>query len=418
MAISFGCTTTPKKITNSNDYEAYLELPENQTLESALKDREFWKQKLEDNPTQFPFEAKLASSYSHLFSITGQIEYLIKAENHLINVIEATQHKSPEYLKALASNYISQHRFKEALDLLTKAELIGDKLKSTQKMLFDVHLELGNYGMAKMYLDQFLSFSDFDYLIRLAKWSDHQGNLEAAIKYMEQAKAIAETSNLPEIKKWAYTNIADFYGHEGQIQKSYQHYLKALALDPNDAYSKKGIAWIVYSHEKNPDEALRILNKVTESYHAPDYYLLMAEIADFDGNMDLKNEALEQYKTAVKHSGYGDMYNKYNVLLLTDEGENMDEALTIAKIEVQHRPTPESYDLLAWAYYKQGHLNDALDIVNNHIIDKTYEPHILYHVAEIYKAAGMTKEVKPLKEELLGSLYELGPTMVTKINQL
>jgi hypothetical protein len=96
----------------------------------------------------------------------------------------------------------------------------------------------------------------------------------------------------------------------------------------------------------------------------------------------------------------------------------MDRALTIAKIEVQHRPTPESYDLLAWAYYKQGYLNEALDIVINHIIDETYEPHILYHVAEIYKAAGMTKEVKPLKKELLGSLYELGPTMVAKINQL
>jgi tetratricopeptide (TPR) repeat protein len=418
LAISFSCTNTPKKITNVNDYEAYLELPENQALESALKDLEFWNQKLEVNPTQFPFEAKLASSYSHLFGITGQIEYLIEAENHLKNVIEDTHYNSPGYLKSLASNYISQHKFKEALKLLTKAELIGDHLEGTQKLLFDVHIELGNDEMAIMYLDHFVSFSVFDYLIRLAKWSDHQGNLEAAIKYMEQAKTIAETSNLPGIKKWAYTNIADFYGHGGQIQKSYQFYLKALELDPNDAYSKKGIAWIVYSYEKNPDEALRILNQVTQSYHAPDYYLLMAEIADFEGNNVLKNEQLTQYENAVKNVAYGAMYNKYNVLLYTDEGINMDRALTIAKIEFQHRPTPESYDLLAWAYYKQGYLNEALDIVINHIIDETYEPHILYHVAEIYKAAGMTKEVKPLKKELLGSLYELGPTMVAKINQL
>jgi tetratricopeptide (TPR) repeat protein len=285
-------------------------------------------------------------------------------------------------------------------------------------MLFDVHLELGNYKLAKMYLDQFISFSDFDYLIRLAKWSDHQGNLDAAIKYMEQAKAIAETSNLTGIKKWAYTNIADFYGHEGQVQESYHYFLKSLELDPNDAYSKKGIAWIVYSHEKNPDEALRILNQVTKSYHAPDYYLLMAEIADFKGDVALKQEHLEQFKNAVKNTDYGDMYNKYNALLYADEGKNMDEALAIAKIEVEHRPTPQSYDLLAWTHYKQGNLNEALDIVEHHIIDKTFEPHILYHVAEIYKAAGMTKEVKPIKEELLGSLYELGPTMVAKINQL
>ncbi len=417
-ALTLSCTTNPKKITNSNDYEAYLEIPENEVLQSALKDQDFWKQKLEENPSQFPFEAKLASSYSHLFGITGQIEYLIMAENHLKNVIEVTNYENPGYLKALASNYISQHRFKEALGLLTKAELIGDQLEGTQKMLFDVHLELGNYELAKMYLDKFISFSDFDYLIRLAKWSDHQGNLEAAINYMEQAKAIAESSNLPSIKKWAYTNIADFYGHDGQIQKSYAYYLKALALDPNDAYSKKGIAWNVYSYEKNPEEALRILNKVTETYHAPDYYLLKAEIADFEGNNILKNEQLAQYENAVENVAYGAMYNKYNVLYYTDEGKHIDDAIAIAKIEVEHRPTPESYDLLAWAYYKSGDLNEAMNIVNRHIVHKTFEPHVLYHVAEIYKATGRTEEVKPIKKELLGSLYELGPIVSKKVNQL
>ena len=418
VAVAFSCSQPPKQISNVSDYEVYLQGSENEALRLALEDNTFWKDKLANNPSQFPFEAKLASSYSNLFGITGQIEYLIKAEDHLKHVIEVTEYKTPSYLKSLASNYISQHRFKEALILLTKAELIGDNLEGTQKMLFDVHLELGNYEMAKMYLDKFISFSDFDYLIRLAKWSDHQGNLEAAIDYMEQAKAIAEASNLDGIKKWAYTNIADFYGHAGEIQKSYNHYLKALALDPNDAYSKKGIAWIVYSYEKNPKEALRILDKVMETYHAPDYLLLKAEIADFEGNDALKHEQLAQYELEVKNVAYGDMYNKYNVLLYTDEGKHSDETINIAMSEVAHRPTPQSYDLLAWAYYKNGNLNQALDIVNNHLADKTFEPHILYHIAEIYKSAGEVEKLKPLKKELLAASYELGPIVSKKISQL
>src|SRR5690606_18953473 len=125
--------------------------------------------------------------------------------------------------------------------------------------------------------------SDFDYLIRLAKWSDHQGNLDAAIIYLEKAKTTAESSNMKGIKQWAYTNLADFYGHAGRIHDSYNHYLKALELDPNDAYAKKGIAWIVYSYEKNPDEALRILNSVMKDYLAPDYYLLKSQIYEFKG---------------------------------------------------------------------------------------------------------------------------------------
>ena len=415
---SCNTTTTNKKITDANDYNAYLAVSENETLERAQKNEVFWSDKLEKTPNQFPYIGKLASTYTTYFTATGEVDYLKKAEDQLLKVNEVTRYENPSYLRSLAYNYISQHKFKEALVHLEKAEALGENLQATQKMLFDVHLELGNYETAQSYLKTFENFSDFDYLIRLSKWSDHKGNLDAAIKYMGKAMAIAESSNLNDLKQWAYTNIADFYGHAGDIKKSYQHFLKALALDPNDAYAKKGIAWIVYSHEKNPTEALRILDSVTETYKAPDYYLLKAEIADYLGDDAISKTQLALFKTAMQNEAYGDMYNKYNVLLYTDAKTNLDDAIAIAKTEVENRPTPQSYDLLAWTYFNNGNLDKALQIVEDHIINKTYEPETLYHVAEIYKAAGKSEDLKPLKEELLASIYELGPTMESKINQL
>ncbi|WCO00716.1 tetratricopeptide repeat protein [Psychroserpens ponticola] len=409
---------TKSQITNANDYNAYLNVSENETLERARQNEVFWFQKLEQTPNQFPYIGKLASTYSNYFSATGNIDYLKKAENHLIKVNEITKYNNPSYLKSLAYNYISQHKFKEALEHLTKAEILGENLQETQKMLFDVHLELGNYEMAHMYLLTFENFSDFDYLIRLSKWSDHKGNLVAAINYMEKAMLIAEASNLTPLKQWSYTNIADFYGHAGDIEKSYAYFLKALALDPNDAYAKKGIAWIVFSHEKNPEEALRILNAVTETYFAPDYFLLKAEIAEFINDETLVKEQLDLYENAMRNKTYGDMYNKYNVLLYVDSKTNLEEAISIAKTEIENRPTPQSYDLLAWTYFKNGKINEALQIVEKHIINKTFEPETLYHIAEIYKAAGKNKAMKPLKEELLTSIYELGPGMEVKILNL
>ncbi len=409
------CNTKPKaQITNTSDYNTYLKYEKNELVEKAKQNELFWSQKLENSPRQFPYHLKLAETYTEFFSATGIIAYLKKAENHLIELNTATNYKKPGYLKSLAYNFISQHRFKEALKLLTKAELLGEDLQETRKMLFDVHLELGNYELAHTYLNTFENFSDFDYLIRLSKWSDHKGNLDAAIKYMEKAMLIAEASNLKTFKQWSYTNIADFYGHAGEIEKSYQHYLKALELNPNDAYAKKGIAWIVYSYEQNPNEALRILNSVTTSYFAPDYYLLKAEIAEFLNDENLVVEQMALYDKAMQNEAYGDMYNKYNVLLKADSNE----ALRIAQKEVDNRPTPQSYDLLAWAHFKNGNTYEALDIIDDHVIDKTFEPEALYHVAEIYKAAGRLDSVKPLKKELLASTYELGPTMTTKIDQL
>ena len=247
LLLMVSCNNESKQITNTQDYTAYLETSENEMLQLVKEDYLFWEKKLEKEPQQFPYLAKAAASQSQIFNKTGAIEALVKAEQFLIKANEATHYDKAGFLRALARNYVSQHRFKEALTLLKKAEVNGEGLKGTQKMLFDVHLEIGNFDEAKWYLETIRKNSDFDYLIRLSKWSDHRGNLDAAIKYMEQAKHIAEASNVPSIKQWVYTNLADYYGHAGKIEASYKHYLKALELDPNDAYAKKGIAWIVYS---------------------------------------------------------------------------------------------------------------------------------------------------------------------------
>jgi len=407
---------TSNQVTNETDYSPYLSTKIDSS--KLLEDVNFWTDRIEKSSSAYTYLVKRANAHTKVFSTTGNIDYLIKAEQDLIEANKIVKDSDAGLLKNLAANYISQHRFKEALELLLKAKTNGENLKGTKKMLFDVHLELGNYIYAESYLKDLKNTSDFDYLIRSAKWEDHIGNLEGAILQMEKATAIAESSNLKGIKQWAYTNLADFYGHAGKIDKSYTYFLKTLALDPNDAYAKKGIAWIIYSHEKNPKEALSILNHITSYYNSPDYDLLKAEIAEYTNNGDLKSKALASYTNAVKNAQYGEMYNKYNVALYSEDLSQPELALEIAKREIENRPTPQSYDLLAWSYFKTGDVKKANDIIEAHVEGQTSEPDVLYHIAKIYKAAGKTDKVAPIKQELIGSLYELGPTMATKINQL
>ncbi|MEO6348556.1 MAG: cell surface protein [Aquaticitalea sp.] len=419
LLILSSCNSDKKQVTNSKDYNNYLELAENKNLQNAESNREFWTKKLVNNPTQLPYLGNIASSYSHLFAATGDIAYLKEAEKNLIQAHEYYNYQNLGSLMGLASNYISQHKFKEALMLLTKAELLGDHLSDIQKMIFDVQMELGNYDMAKVYLEKLENMNDFDYLIRLSKWSDHYGNLDATIKYLEKAQTIAESSKKDDIMYWTYTNLADFYGHAGRVEESYKLYLKALNINPDDAYSKKGIAWIAYSYENNPDEALRILNTVTETYHSPDYFLLKAQIYEYKSDTAEKEAQLKLYKEAVKNPSYGDMYNMYNVILYNHENENLDEAIAIAKIEVENRPTPTSYDLLAWSYFNNGNLAEALKIVKTHIIDHTSHPLALLHCAVILKAGGETEKANEIKNKLEeNNLYELGPVATKDVNRI
>ena len=252
------------QITNVNDYNNYLSASHQEALALTETKLAFWTKKLETSPNQFPFLSKIAGAHTEKFMMSGDIGSLKDSETTLLKLNKITKFTNASYLRALARNYISQHKFKEALEALLKAETNGAHLKATHSMLFDVHLELGNTQKAVYYLDEIKDFNSFDYLIRLSKYNDHQGDLQSAIRYLEKALVIAEASNLDATKQWTYTNLADYYGHAGKIKQSYQYYLKALAIDENDAYAKKGIAWIIYSYEQNPKEALRILNTVMQ----------------------------------------------------------------------------------------------------------------------------------------------------------
>jgi tetratricopeptide (TPR) repeat protein len=321
-------------------------------------------------------------------------------------------------VRSLARNYISQHRFKEALVLANKALTIGEGRKETQKLLFDVQMELGNYAQAVKNLNAIRNMNDFDYLIRLAKWNDHKGDLKTAITFMEKARDIAEKEGNKTLKIWSYSNLGDFYGHAGSIQESYDSFLKTLALDPNYSYALKGIAWIVFSKERNTIEANRIIDAIAKTHNTPDFYLLKSQIAQFDGdkNQEIKNK--NAYFSMMKKNNYGAMYNKYNTLIYADDKQTAQKALAIAKIEVNHRPTPDSYDLLAWSYLNLGQNKKALEIAQNHVIGKSFEPKVQYHLAMIYKSNNLIDKTKPIKQELLSSLYELGPNFVKKVNQL
>ncbi|MEB8344451.1 hypothetical protein OO010_00195 [Flavobacteriaceae bacterium KMM 6898] len=412
----FSCENLEQtQVTNQKDYNKFLVSNPSRTTSSYY---ELWNSKIKPDSIQLTSFGIVAGEYNRYFQNTGDITYLKRAEQVLKKAVDIAAIGKAGYQRALARNYIAQHRFREALQLAEAARQWGSGVVDTQSLLFDIHMELGSYSQAEKYLDSIKNMSQFGYLIRAAKWNDHKGDLDTTIRFMEMAKQKAENSNNSELMLWSYTNIADYYGHAGKIKESYDYYLKSLQLDPKNAYAKKGIAWIVFSYEKNPEEALRILDSVTKDYSAPDYYLLKSEIAAFQNNEIESLVNLDKYYMAVQNPSYGEMYNAYNVSLYLEKTGQYEKALMIAEKEVLNRPTPHSYDLLAYSYFKIGEKNKALQVVEEHIFGKTFEPNILYHTAEIYKANGKMSKVKELKEELSDAAYELGPNMANKISKL
>ncbi len=415
LLVVFSCQSDPEFSTKVSDYEKFLS---SETPKTTSKYFELWNSKIKADSLQLLSLGNVAGEYARYFSENGDIQYLKKAEKALSKAVEIAAVNRSGYLRALSRNYISQHRFKEALALAESARELGSGIKESHSLLFDIHMELGNYRLAERYLDSIKNMSDFGYLIRVAKWNDHKGDLDTTIRFMEKAMQKAESANNKTLKVWSYSNIADYYGHAGRIADSYRHYLKTLELDPANAYAKKGIAWIVFSHEKNGKEALRILNAAEKNYTSPDHYLLKSEIAEYMGMQEDAALYLDQYYNLVQDKAYGKMYTGHQVQFHIDESTNYNKALELALEEVNNRATPETYSLLAYAYFKKGELQKALEIVREHVDGKSHEPAVQLRLYEMYRAMGEKYRSVELEKAVTEARYELGPATMTKIESL
>ena len=414
--ISCATDTVKPKIVKLDQYQKFLNTAEQSTYENAKNERDFWSNKLSADTTGVGSLGPLAGAYTTLFDATGDVANLYAAENLYKKGIINSAHNKDAFHRGLARNYISQHRFKEAKNILEESYAGISNKKATQLMLFDAYMEVGAYDKAAEMLEKSKNLSDYNYLIRLAKWNDYKGDLDAAIRFIEKARDIADGRKSKPLQLWTYTNLGDYYGHAGRIQDAYRHYIKALTMQPDNAYAKKGIAWIAYSAEHDTDAALQILDSISVTHSVPDYHLFRAEIAEFNGNEAESTSQTQQFVNAVKTGNYGVMYNAYLIEVYAETIPSL--ALQLAQEEVAARATPETYHLLALAQLKNGDAKTALETINAHVITKTSEPMALYHTALVYKANDLSEQVIPLKEELLEAQFEVGPVLYKKIEAL
>ncbi|MGB1451247.1 MAG: tetratricopeptide repeat protein, partial [Marinirhabdus sp.] len=342
--------------------------------------------------------------------------HLYAAERLYRRGAEISHNNKDGFQRGVARNLIAQHRFKEAHEILKKSYAGVSKKHGTELILFDTAMELGHYTEANTYLGKVKNMSDYHYLIRLAKWSDHEGNLDAAIKYLERAQKIAETGNSKDQLVWVYATLGDFYGHAGRIREAYAMYLKTLKLQPENAHVKKGIAWIAYAAEKDTPTANRILDSILKTHAMPDHYLLKAEMAEYNGNKEQSERYTTMFVEMATNGNYGAMYRPHLVEIYA--GGDPKKALALAKAEVAARATPQTYSLLAYAQLQNNKKEEALKTIENHVAGKTPEPMAAYYSALVYKANGMHAKVKPIKEELQAAWFEMGPVLSKKIRSL
>ncbi|HEY0067144.1 MAG TPA: hypothetical protein VGB46_07275 [Flavisolibacter sp.] len=404
-----------KEILHPQDYSAFLDPVHIQQAENKHREEiRFWQGRLSLDTGSYVNLLELGYAYTGLFHLNGDAAALRTGDSLIKCASAKLNHSDPGISQALTQVSITQHRFRDAEQYLRRASANGSPYMQAL-LSFDVQMELGNASTARNSMAALRDPNSFDYLIRQSKYEDHKGNLDGAIKLMEQAFEKIKSTNRKSLYCWAATNLGDMYGHAGRISDSYRLYLDALRKDPSYVYALKGLAWIAYSYEGNTGEAKRVARFITGQVNMPDIHLFLAEIAEAEGDEELKREHTQQFLSTVSQPVYGSMYNKYLIELYTSDVPDLNKAEKLALEEVSSRPSPETWSWLSWVYYKKGDHRKAYELYRDRVEGKTFEPDAQYKAAFILLANGREEEGLKMLESCLESAYELGPIVAKKI---
>ena len=406
-----------KRVSHFSDYAPYLDpAPVQAAREQNRKEIRFWSDKLQADPESYVNLLETGRYLLREFSLTGEIALLRQGDSLLRAASSRLNHTDPEILYALSQNNISLHRFQEAgQDVSAAVKARGDDY-TLCLLRFDVSMELGDFATAQSCLQRLSDKSGFDYLIRKAKWEDHQGNLTLAIARMEQA--YEKVKQRPSLRSWALSNLGDMYGHAGRIPEAYQAYLDLLREDPGNLHCLQGIAWIAWSQDTDAAAAQKIYRYILSVKKQPEIRLLLAELAAATGQEEEQRAQITRFMQETADPACGAMYNKYRIRLLAEDLRQPRKAVALAREEVRNRMTPETCDWLAWSYYKQGLQDSAYRYAHDYVYQRNFEPDALYHTAVIFLAAGRKKEARALLEECRASRFEIGPLQAAEVESM
>jgi hypothetical protein len=160
-----------------------------------VSEGEFWQSRISPAVPGFLNESRYAACLSLVFRLTGEIDSLKKADSVLQAVDSNFRHREASVDLALVSNYITEHRFREADSILRIAKRLGLRPYESHACSFDIAFERGEYLQARAELNAIRSPNDFGYFFRRSKLDHFDGRLDSAISSMERAGLLCGTND-------------------------------------------------------------------------------------------------------------------------------------------------------------------------------------------------------------------------------
>jgi tetratricopeptide (TPR) repeat protein len=303
-------------------------------------------------------------------------------------VLKSALKESPgsyDALRILGAVYLSQHRFREALEIGRRARNLRSTDAWNYGIVGDALVELGDYEQAFEAIDTMVEMrpSAAAYA-RVAYARELRGNFEGALEAMQMA-AGATGPRDPEAQAWYASQLGELYLRLGKPADAEREYSRALFIFPNYPLAMVGTGK-VKAARKDRDGALTIYLEQLKRTPTLD---LAARIGDLYAQAGHSAQAEHYYQLAEDLAGPGIAQTEATLaLFLAERDRKLSEAVIIAKAVAAVRHDIFTEDALAWAYYKTGHLYEAFSASQRALRTGTRDERILFHAATIRAAFG------------------------------
>ncbi len=274
----------------------------------------------------------------------------------------------PDYKEDLASLYMRNQRFREALEILDELDKNYGVSESRDKMRNDIYNATGADNDRIAYLEERLKSnpkSEYDYLNLIYRYSE-QGNKTKAFEIAERLLQSIPDSELVHLALYKF--YLDSNEHEKAIT-SMQIVLNSAEIKP-DAKAKVLNDFVAFVRQ-NPSFENRLLEVTTEVVN-DDSGKSDAELAYYYYQKGEKQKALEYYEKAYeKESQNLDLLK--NILLLQIDLAKFDEAISLSMEALDLYPSqPIFYLANGVANIGRTNAKDAIDSLEmglDYIID-------------------------------------------------
>ncbi len=354
-----------------------------ESLSPAEKQIRWARAAIEKDPAQFAPYNKLAMALARRARETGNPTYYEQAEAAVRTSLELSP-QNFQGQRVRVWTLLGKHEFAEALEAAEKLnKRVPDDIL-TYGFLADAHTELGNYDKAEQAAQWMLNMrpGNVPGLTRGAYLRELFGDVEGAIEFM--ISAFHRTSPIEiEDRAWVLTQLANLYLSTGKLELAETVIQQALELFPGYHYSLAGLGKLRLAQGRF-DEAVEALQKRFEAAPHPENLYQVAVALKKAGKVDQERAAFAKFETLGRKEMNGpDNCNRELVFYYADHAGNPEEALRIARMEIERRQDVFTLDAYAWALYVNGHYEEARKQIDRALAVGIRNAKMLYHAGSI-----------------------------------